>query len=289
MVREWLASDGLRLGATTWRARNTKHHAPQVLCLAGLSRNSRDFTHLAEALAERGFDVTAMDYRGRGQSDRDADWRNYSIEREADDIDCGLDALGISRAIVVGTSRGGLHAMLLALRSPNRIAGMVLNDIGPTIERDGLHRLAGTIGLTMDASDWPSAAARLRKMLAPQFPGLDDAGWDRFARQLYIETPGGLRLDYDATLRHTLAELDQETELPDFWPVFDAIGATPLLALRGAHSDLLSAKTLAEMLRRHPNAQALTVDNEGHAPLLWDRETQGAILDFACRCTEGAD
>ncbi len=229
-----------------------------------------------------------MDYRGRGLSERDADWRNYSIEREADDIDCGLDALGISRAVVIGTSRGGLHAMLLALRASDRIAGIVLNDIGPTIERNGLHRLAGTIGHTMDAPDWPSAAARLRETLAPQFPGLDAAGWERFARQLYVETPDGLRLDYDATLRNTVADLDAGTELPDFWPVFDAIRTTPLLALRGAHSDLLSEKTLAEMLRRHPDAQALTVDDEGHAPLLWDRETQGAILDFACRCAEDA-
>jgi pimeloyl-ACP methyl ester carboxylesterase len=287
--REWLASDGLRLAAATWRAKNTGASPPQILCLAGLSRNNRDFTHLAEALADRGFDVTAMDYRGRGLSDRDADWRNYSIEREADDIDRGLDALGISRAIVIGTSRGGLHAMLLALRSPNRIAGIVLNDIGPTIERDGLHRLAGTIGHTMDAPDWPSAATRLRETLAPQFPDLDAAGWERFARQLYVKTPDGLRLDYDAQLRHTVADLDAETELPDFWPVFDAIQATPLLALRGAHSDLLSAKTLAEMMRRHPDAKALTVEDEGHAPLLWDAKTQDAIVTFACRCAGKSD
>ncbi|MBL6432438.1 MAG: alpha/beta fold hydrolase [Alphaproteobacteria bacterium] len=197
LPREWLASDGLRLAATTWRAKNAGSSPPQVLCLAGLSRNSRDFTPLAEALAARGFDVTAMDYRGRGRSDHDTDWRNYAIEREAEDIDCGLDALGIPRAIVIGTSRGGLHAMLLALRSSDRVAGMVLNDIGPTIERDGLHRLAGTIGHTMEAPDWPSAAARLRDALGEQFPGLDDAGWERFARQLYVETPDGLHLDYD--------------------------------------------------------------------------------------------
>jgi pimeloyl-ACP methyl ester carboxylesterase len=163
--REWLASDGLKLGATTWRAQNGSASPHQVLCLAGLSRNGRDFTQLAEALAARGFEVTAMDYRGRGLSDRDPDWRNYSIEREADDIDSGLDALAISRAVVVGTSRGGLHAMLLALRATDRVAGIVLNDIGPTIERDGLHRLAGTIGTTMEAPDWPTAANRLRKTL----------------------------------------------------------------------------------------------------------------------------
>lgn len=289
LPREWRASDGLRLAATTWHAKNAGSSPPQVLCLAGLSRNSRDFTPLAEALAARGFDVTAMDYRGRGRSDHDADWRNYSIEREAEDIDGGLDALGIPRAIVIGTSRGGLHAMLLALRSSDRVAGVVLNDIGPTIERDGLHRLAGTIGHTMEAPDWPSAAARLRDALAEQFPGLDDAGWERFARQLYVETPDGLHLDYDEKLRHTLADLDREADLPDFWPVFDAIRATPLLALRGAHSDLLSEETFAEMMRRHPDAQALTVEDEGHAPLLWDAKTQDAIVNFACRCAGKPD
>jgi pimeloyl-ACP methyl ester carboxylesterase len=141
----------------------------------------------------------------------------------------------------------------------------------------------------MAAPDWATAADRLRKTLARQFPGLDDDGWQRFAQQLYVETPDGLHLDYDEKLRHTLADLDQEADLPDFWPVFDAIRATPLLALRGAHSDLLSEETFAEMMRRHPDAQALTVEDEGHAPLLWDEKTQDAIVGFACRCTRQAD
>lgn len=277
----WPSNDGLELSATVWPPSSAALRKPDVLCLAGLSRNARDFGALAETLAARGHRVVAMDYRGRGRSGRHPDWRTYSIEQEAADIDAGLDALGLARAVVVGTSRGGLHGMLLAWRAPQRVAGLVLNDIGPTIERAGLRRLSGAIGRRMAARDWSEAAERLKGALSGQFPALDNAGWRRFAGQLYSEAAEGLLLDYDARLANTLGEIDEETEVPDFRPVFEAISAVPLLAIRGALSDILSAETFAAMGERHPGARLHLVADEGHAPLLWDVPTQEAIAGFA--------
>ena len=277
----WPSNDGLELSATVWPPSSSERRKVDVLCLAGLSRNARDFGALAEALSARGHRVVAMDYRGRGQSGRHPDWRTYSIEQEAADIDVGLDALELSRAVVVGTSRGGLHGMLLAWRAPERVAGLVLNDIGPAIRRGGLLRLSGVIGRRMAARDWSEAAEFLKGALSGQFPGLDDAGWRRFAGQLYSEAAEGLLLDYDARLANTLGEIDDETEMPDFWPVFEAIRAIPILAIRGALSDILSAETFAEMGERHPGARLHLVENEGHAPLLWDAATQEVIAGFA--------
>lgn len=277
----WRSSDGLELSATVWEPSPSRPRKPDVLCLAGLSRNARDFGALAEMLAARGHRVVAMDYRGRGHSGRHPDWRTYSIEQEAADIDAGLDALGLARAVVVGTSRGGLHGMLLAWRVPKRVAGLVLNDIGPTIGRAGLRRLSGAIGRRMTARDWNEAAELLKTSLSGQFPSLDDTGWRRFAGQLYTETDEGLLLDYDARLANTLGEIDEETETPDFWPVFEAIRAIPVLAIRGALSDILSAETFAEMGERHPGTRLHLVGDEGHAPLLWDTKTQETIAGFA--------
>ncbi|WP_428696671.1 alpha/beta fold hydrolase [Stappia sp.] len=277
----WRSNDGLELAATVWPPSSSRTRKPDVLCLAGLSRNARDFEALAEALSARGHRVVAMDYRGRGHSGRHPDWRTYSIEREAADIDAGLEALELSRAVVVGTSRGGLHGMLLAWRAPARVAGLVLNDIGPAIERAGLQRLSGAIGRRMAARDWSDATDLLKASLGGQFPTLDDAGWRRFAGQLYSEAAEGLLLDYDARLANTLSEIDEDTETPDFWPVFEAIGAIPLLAIRGALSDILSAETFAAMGARHPDARLHLVADEGHAPLLWDAATQEAIAAFA--------
>lgn len=277
----WPSNDGLELSATVWPPSPSEKRKVDVLCLAGLSRNARDFEALAETLSECGHRVVAMDYRGRGHSGRHPDWRTYSIEQEAADIDAGLDALGIARAVVVGTSRGGLHGMLLAWRAPARVAGLVLNDIGPTIKRGGLLRLSGVIGRRMAARDWSEAAELLKGALSGQFPRLDDAGWRRFAGQLYSEAVEGLLLDYDARLANTLGEIDEETETPDFWPVFEAISAVPLLAIRGTLSDILSAETFAAMGERRPDARLHVVPDEGHAPLLWDAATQEVIADFA--------
>lgn len=279
--RAWRSDDGIDLSATLWEPQ--RKTAVDVLCLAGLSRNARDFAPLARYLAGCGHRVIAMDYRGRGRSGRHPDWRSYSIEREGLDIDAGLDALSLSRVAVIGTSRGGLHGMLLAWRAPDRVAGLVLNDIGPQIDRSGLKRISGEIGRHMRVDTWQEAAERLCTGLGSQFPRVDAQGWLRLARQLYVETDDGIQLDYDARLANTLGSFDEDAELPDLRPVFDAIASLPMLAIRGAHSDILSAETFSQMKQRSPGLERHTLADEGHAPLLWDPETQGVIARFLSR------
>lgn len=279
--RAWQSDDGIDLSVTLWEPKQST--AIDVLCLPGLSRNARDFAPLARYLTGCGHRVVAMDYRGRGHSGRHPDWRTYSIECEAKDIDTGLAALSLARVAVVGTSRGGLHGMLLAWRAPDRVAGLVLNDIGPEIERSGLKRISGEIGRHMRADTWQEAAERLRTGLGSQFPRVDAQGWLRLARQLYVETDDGIQLDYDARLANTLGSFDEDAELPDLWPVFDAIASLPMLAIRGAHSDILSAETFSQMKQRSPGLERHTIADEGHAPLLWDAETQGVIARFLSR------
>lgn len=279
--REWQSHDGIALSATFWEPRQPT--GIDVLCLPGLSRNTRDFAPLAGYLTGCGHRVIAMDYRGRGRSGRHPDWRTYSIECEAKDIDAGLAALSLGRLAVVGTSRGGLHGMLLAWRAPERVGGLVLNDIGPEISRAGLKRISGEIGGRMRAANWQEAAERLHGALASQFPRVDAEGWLRLARQLYVETEDGIQLDYDARLANTLGVIDEGTELPDLWPVFDAIARVPMLAIRGAHSDILSVETFSRMKERSPDLERHTIADEGHAPLLWDAETQVVIARFLSR------
>ncbi|MEJ8474162.1 alpha/beta fold hydrolase [Roseibium algae] len=281
----WISRNGLTLSGTEWcpPASMSKPEFPPVLCLAGLSRNSRDFNSIADYLQARGQRVIALDYRGRGQSDWDADWQNYSIPVEGQDIDDALEQLEIDRFSILGTSRGGLHAMAMAARfGSERISGIVLNDIGPHIEIDSIGRLAATIGKTMHFADKGACAEHLKAGLGRQFPALKGEDWVRFAGQLGSASqdsasPKGFTLDYDPELGKTLAVMDEGAELPDLWPLFETMLPIPLLILRGEHSDLLSKETCKKMLALHPRADLMTVPGEGHAPLLWDLPVQEKV------------
>lgn len=272
--------DGLRLAARVWGAEQTGR--PPVVCLPGLTRNGRDFADLAAFLAagDSPRRVVALDYRGRGLSDRDPDWRNYSLETESRDIVAQLDAAGIDAADFVGTSRGGLHMMMLAAGRPGLIRKAVLNDIGPVIERDGLKRIAATIGCRSRHPDWASAAAALRAEQQALYPAMNDEGWHRFARQIFVENGDAIVSDFDPALDKTLSAINLDAPMPPLWQLFDAFAAIPVLAIRGALSDLLSAQTLAAMQARHDRLATLTVPDQGHAPLLWDTLTLQTIGQF---------
>ena len=141
------AGDGLRLHARCYGARSVP--ALPVVCLPGLARTAADFEALGEALASdqsRPRRVIALDYRGRGQSEYDRDPANYNFQVELADVLAVMTALDAARAILIGTSRGGILAMLLAAVRPTAIAGCVLNDIGPVIEPKGLMRIKGYVG-----------------------------------------------------------------------------------------------------------------------------------------------
>ena len=255
-----------------------------VLCLAGLTRNSRDFHELATFLSghpSRPRDVWCPDYRGRGKSDHDPNWRNYSPFIELLDT---LDLMAIAdlhHAGVIGTSRGGIIAMLMAVIRPNALGSLILNDIGPVIETAGLARIMGYAGKIPVPADWDEATELVRSMNKRFFTGLAEEDWRKMARQLFGEDEGGRPAPaYDRKISSALSEIDITQKLPEMWPQFEALKHVPVMVMRGENSDLLSGRTVEEMARRHPRLTAVTIHAQGHAPLLSDRFSMGIIADF---------
>lgn len=254
------------------------------MCLPGLSRNARDFHDFATTIST-GSDwpsrrVFAIDSRGRGKSGW-APFETYNILQELDDLLVAMRAWGLPSAQFVGTSRGGLLIMLLAMREPDRIERAVLNDIGPTIERKGLARIAGSAGLKMKFASFEELAKHLAEGLSPQFPRMAQDKWVKLAKQLASPVEGGgVRLDYDPALADTVRDYSVDDPAPDFWPGFEALADKLVLVVRGAYSDLLSAATVEAMRRRHPGIATHVVPDEGHAPLLWDRPSIEMIRSF---------
>ncbi|MCP4384523.1 MAG: alpha/beta hydrolase [Hyphomicrobiales bacterium] len=266
----WYTShDGLKLHAADYGDIN----APwlPVVCLHGLSRNARDFERLAAHLSthqHRRRRVVAFDYRGRGRSDWDQDISNYTPLTEMADVLDGMAALGLSRAIIVGTSRGGIIAMLMGVARPNAIAGIVLNDIGPVIEPLGLARIKTYVGRTPTPDDWSDAVTILRRLHGAHFPGLSDDDWAAFAQMTYREKDGRPSGDYDPALAGTFDGVEFDRPVPDLSNEFRTLVNTPVLVIRGEHSDILSEQTVAEMAAIHPELESVTIDGQGHAPLL---------------------
>ena len=265
----WSRSEagGLELHARVYGAESSR--AP-VVCLPGLTRNASEFHLLAPALIEAGAAdrIVAVDYRGRGLSDRDPDPSRYAIPVETADLLRVLADLGIAEAVFVGVSRGGLISMGLGALRPDLVRGIVLNDIGPVLEREGLVRIKGYVGTFGDPADMEDAAGRLRALFGRHFPRLSEAEWRDWAATVWTEANGTLTLAYDRNLARTLDDVDPNGPIPDIWPIFDELGDIPVMVVRGALSDLLSAATVAEMARRHPGLVAVEVPDEGHTPFL---------------------
>lgn len=281
------ARDGLRLYARHYPAPGSTRRP--VLCLAGLTRNSRDFHRLATVLAtpgEDGREVYALDSRGRGLSERDRDWKNYALLVELDDALDFMTMKDLHGAIVIGTSRGGLIAMLMAVLRPNAIAGAVLNDIGPAIEREGLARINAYVGRIPVPANWEEATRLVHDMNKRQFPAVPAEDWAEQARALFNDDDGLPALGYDPNIAKAFSLA--EGPIPELWPQFGALATKPVLAIRGEHSDILSTKTLDEMRARHRRLETFTVRGQGHAPLLRDAPTISAIQAFLQRCDREA-
>jgi pimeloyl-ACP methyl ester carboxylesterase len=254
-----------------------------LLCLPGLTRNGRDFHDIASALAAHPTHprpVYCMDYRGRGRSQWDKDWRNYSAYVELLDTASFLTLEDLSDIAILGTSRGGIIAMLLSVMRPQAIGCLVLNDIGPVIETSGLARIMGYAGKIPVPRDWGEAVQIVRDMNKRHFTALDDAGWEVLARQMFNEADGKPAASYDPNVGKALSEVDIAKPVPDMWEHFESLRQKPLMVLRGENSDILSAATALEMQARHPNLTPALIRNEGHAPLLLDRFSQRLITDF---------
>jgi len=283
----YTSRDGLRLYARHYPASGSLRRP--VVCLAGLSRNSRDFHDLASVLAghgEMGRDVYCLDYRGRGRSQSDPDWKNYSILIELNDVLDFMTMKRLARAAVFGTSRGGLITLLMAVLRPTAIGAAILNDIGPVIEREGLARIVAYVGRVPLPADWREATELVAEMNRRQFTAVSAEQWGEFARQVFNDDNGLPAPGYDPNLSKAISVLDGG--IPELWPQFAALAHVPVLVMRGENSDILSAKTVAEMGGRHPRLEAVVVRGQGHAPLLKDAATITAIADFLVR-SDGAD
>lgn len=275
------AQDGLGLFAEDWGPLGSQ--ALPVVCLPGLTRTTLDFEVLAGALSgERR--VLAVDYRGRGRSDIDPDWTHYDIRVELADVLAMMDAAGIGRAVIIGTSRGGLIAMGMAAARPGAMAGLVLNDIGPVIEQRGLLRIRSYVGRLPQPRSLEEAVSILRDMNDTAFPDATAADWERYARGTWREENGRLVPQADPNLLKSMEGLDLERPLPPIWPYFDALPPIPLLSIRGGLSDILTAQTQEEMAARRPDLQIYVSPREGHAPLLTDKASIERIRAFVASC-----
>lgn len=243
-----------------------------VLALSGLTRNGSDFDYVAPHLTD--VRLIRLDYRGRGQSEW-ADPSTYTIPVEANDVLALLDHLGIERAAILGTSRGGLIAMLLAALAKHRLTGVCLVDIGPDLTERGLETIRNYIGRNPTQKTYDEAV-EMRSSLIEGFSNVPESRWTEEVHKHYIETPEGLRINYDPKLRDAvLASGEQPT--PDLWPLFDALSDLPVALIRGANSELLAAETAAQMRMRRPDMIFADVSDRGHVPFLDEPEALSAI------------
>ena len=270
-------TDGLRLYARDYPGPDA--NAPALLCLHGLTRNSKDFENLAEALASD-FRVVVPEQRGRGLSDYAEDVSRYSLLQYVEDMQGLIVELGLQRLSVVGTSMGGLMTFALNALSPGLIERAVINDIGPEIAQAGLDRIKSYVGVAGPFEDWEEATAYLSSITAEIFPDWTDAQWSDFARQCYIEREGQIVIDYDPRIATPLATQSSDTEAETLWSLFEAMASVPSLLVRGELTDLLSPECVARMQKVHPSMEVLSVPNVGHAPMLNEPGVTEAIRRF---------
>jgi pimeloyl-ACP methyl ester carboxylesterase len=253
---------------------------PPLLMLHGLTRNSADFEGLAGHLKGR-HQMVVPDQRGRGRSQYDDNAANYVPAVYCADMMALIDQLGLDRPVLVGTSMGGLMAMIMGSLYPQRFRAIIINDIGPKVEQAGLDRIACYVGTSRAASSWVEAAAHCRTLNSAAFPLYGDDDWLRAARRVFAEADDGtLRLAYDPAIAAGIKAAEPTAVPPDLWPMWDALAPLPILAVRGALSDVLSAQTLEHMRERHPGMQLVTVPGVGHAPMLDEPEALAAIDCF---------
>lgn len=275
------SKDGLRLFFRDYGPKEVG--AAPVLCLPGLTRNSRDFDDLSRRLAaERR--VICPDLRGRGNSEWDSDYRNYNPAVYVDDVIRLLEGEGLSNVVIIGTSLGGFLAMIIAATKPELVRGVVINDVGPEVDPKGLERISKYAGTQGPAASWDEAASVSRENYGDALPGLSDADWAQYARQSYCEDSGVIRLDMDPRIGDAVRELDSTPA--DLWPVFKMLEKIPALIIRGANSDILSAATLDKMAALKPDLAIATIPDRGHAPLLNEPESLAAIGAFVRRVNE---
>lgn len=254
-----------------------------LVCLPGLTRSVRDFHEIAVKLSKSSKNprrVITMDYRGRGRSDYDKTWENYNPLVESNDILATLTGLGLHKAAFLGTSRGGINTMLLGTMRPGLLAGAILHDIGPEIDLTGLVKIKGYVTRMPQPKNWLEAALIIKTIQKASFPNNTEEDWMEAAKQTFRDENGRPVIDYDSALMKTLASITVTSAAPNLTPQFLSLRNVPLLAIRGALSDILSAETFRTMDKLHPTMLGLTVPDQGHVPSLQTPQVFAAIESF---------
>lgn len=258
-----------------------------LLCMHGLTRNSKDFDGIAEALSQH-YSLIVVDQRGRGKSSW-SDPSTYTPMIYMRDMFKLLEALKKSEVMVIGTSMGGIIAMLMAATKPKLIKGVVLNDVGPEVDKSGVEKIKGYIGKNRSVPSWEMAETCCQSSYGGGFPEYTDKDWKTFARRLYTEkSKTEIVLDYDPAIDDVVKNNASSTVPPDLWSLFHSLDNKPLMVVRGENSDILSAQCLKKMLsgNTHSISRGLTVRNRAHAPMLDEEESKRAILEYLTAVTK---
>lgn len=274
------AGDGLSLYARDYGPGSSRNN---VLCLSGLTRNSKDFHTFADRLISR-HDVRVIvpDYRGRGRSAYDADWRHYHPRTYIDDIRHLTTALGVHRFAVVGTSLGGILAMALGTAMPGAVRGALLNDIGPAIPTTGLGPVLAYMRNTTPLPDWERAVAHLRATF-PHLPASSTEDWQEIAEATYrVNETGQLVFDWDPAIGRAFDV--QDSSGIDLWPYFRSLGRVPVLAVRGGLSPFVPDALWQDMATEHPGMTQITIEGVGHAPSLNEHAVTSAMEAWLKAC-----
>ena len=270
--RYWTSGDGLRLH---YRDYDGPSDRPPIVCLPGLTRNARDFEPVADHYAGT-WRVLSLDFRGRGLSDYDSKPENYAPPAYAADVLALFDEIKLERAVLFGTSLGGLVTMILATAAHDRIAGVMLNDIGPEIDPRGIERIRGYVGRASEFATWEEFASALAARNADVYPRYGAAQWEAFARRICREQEGRIAFDYDMAISNTFNRAPNGPAA-SAWPLYQALAGFPVLILRGELSDLLDAEVARKMAESLPDAELVVVPDVGHAPALDEPEAIAGI------------
>ena len=277
--RYWNSADGVKLH---YRDHDGNRDRPPILCIPGLTRNARDFEPVADRYAGE-WRVISIDLRGRGGSAFDPDPSNYKPMVYVADILKMLDQLGIADAVFVGTSLGGICTMALALGNSERIAGALLNDIGPALDLAGIDRIMGYVGKEARFAGWDDAIDQISSRIGDIYPDYTRSEWERFVRRTAREDGDAIVFDYDMAIA---SNFESAASSPDIWPLYQALDGRPVTILRGELSDLLSADVALQMVDKLSDVELVTVPRVGHAPSLDEPESLEAIDRLLARVLE---
>ena len=276
------SNDGLRLYARDYNNPGIDNTAPAILCMHGLTRNSADFTDICDELADQ-YRLVVAEQRGRGNSEYDPNPQNYNPVTYVQDMFVLLQELNITSAVLLGTSMGGLMAMMMTAGKPELVKGLIINDIGPEVAQAGLDRIKGYVGRIEAVSSWQQAVTQAKTVNAVAFPKFTEQQWNRFTRFIYREDESGQPyLAYDPAISASLDEdkAPDQSAAPDLWPVFEIIADKPMLLIRGALSDILEPECVGKMRAIKADLIAVDIPDVGHAPMLNEAEAVAAIKQF---------